>query len=115
MNTELLIILDKLCALRIQSRQIQQHQETMAILTRLAGKANSMEDQIKALQAEVANNTTVEQSAITLIQGLGAAITAAGTDPAALASLVSTLQANDTALAAAITANTPAAPAPSGD
>lgn len=62
------------------------------------------------LQAEVANNTTVESSAIALIKGLAAQITAAGTDPAALAAIVSTLQANDTALAAAVAANTVAAP-----
>ena len=40
---------------------------------------------LAALQAQVTQNTSVEASAITLIQGLAAEITAAGTDPAALA------------------------------
>jgi DNA-binding GntR family transcriptional regulator len=62
------------------------------------------------LQAQVAQTTTVEQSAITLIEGLAAQLAAAGTDPAALAKLQSDLASSATALAAAITANTPAAP-----
>ena len=66
---------------------------------------------LAALQAQVAQNTTVEASAVTLIQGLAAQITAAGTDPAALAALTTSLNTSATALAAAITANTPAAPA----
>lgn len=61
------------------------------------------------LTAEVTNNTTVEQSAITLLQGLKAQLDAAGTDPVALKALSDQLAANDTALAAAVTANTPAA------
>lgn len=65
---------------------------------------------LSALQNEVANNTTVEASAITLIQGLAAQITAAGTDPAKLAAIVTQLSTNDTQLAAAVAANTPAAP-----
>lgn len=64
------------------------------------------------LTAQVAANTTVEQSAITLIQGLAAQLAAAGTDPAKLAALTSSLKTSADALAAAITANTPHAPAP---
>jgi hypothetical protein len=67
---------------------------------------------LAALQAQVASNTTIEASAVTLIQGLAAQIAAAGTDPAALAALTASLNTSATALAAAITANTPAAPAP---
>jgi hypothetical protein len=62
------------------------------------------------LQAEVANNTTVEGSAVTLIQQIAAEIASAGTDQATLDALVASLKANDTALAAAVVANTPAAP-----
>jgi predicted chitinase len=65
---------------------------------------------LAALQAQVAQNTTIEASAVTLIQGLAAQIAAAGTDSAALAALTTNLNASATALAAAITANTPAAP-----
>ncbi len=81
---------------------LNQGEDTMADLT--------------ALQAQVAASVTVEQSAITLIQGLAAQIAAAGTDPAALAALVTQLNTSAAALGAAITANTPAqapaAPAP---
>jgi hypothetical protein len=73
---------------------LNQGEDTMADLT--------------ALEAQVAASVTVEQSAITLIQGLAAQIAAAGTDPAALASLVTQLNTSAAALGAAITANTPA-------
>jgi hypothetical protein len=39
---------------------------------------------IADLTAAIAAGTTVEESAITLIQGLAAAVKAAGTDPVAL-------------------------------
>lgn len=65
---------------------------------------------LAALTAQVAQNTSVEQSAVTLIQGLASQLAAAGTDPVALSALQSQLNASATALAAAVTANTPAAP-----
>lgn len=70
------------------------------------------------LQAQVAANTSVEASAVTLIQGLAAQIAAAvgANDTAALQALSSQLNSSATALAAAVTANTqtapPAPPAP---
>lgn len=70
---------------------------------------------ITALQTAVANETTVEQSAVTLISGLAAQIQALITssgntvDPAALQAIVDKMTASQTALAAAVTANTPAA------
>ena len=67
---------------------------------------------IDDLTTEVANNTTVEKSALALIQGFAAQLAAAGTDPAKLQALRDTLAANDAELAAAVTANTPAAPTP---
>lgn len=97
----------------ISSRQIQQHKETMRVLYRILRKANSMATDLDTLTAEVTNNTSVEQSAITLIQNIATELAAAGTDPVALAALVTKLQTNDAALAAAVTANTPAAPAAS--
>jgi len=65
------------------------------------------------LTAEVANNTTVVNSAIALIQGIKAQLDAAiaSNDPAALKALSDQLAANDAALGAAVAANTPAAPA----
>lgn len=68
-----------------------------------------MSVELDALTAQVAANTTIEESAITLIQGLKAKLDAAGTDPAALKALSDSLGAEDQKLADAITANTPAA------
>ena len=59
------------------------------------------------LTTAVTNETSVNQSAITLLNGLSAALTAAGTDPVALAALATQINSNASALAAAVTANTP--------
>lgn len=71
-------------------------------------------DQIMAdlstLTADVANETSIDNAAIALIQGLAAQITAAGTDPVALKALTDQMEANAAALSAAVAANTPAAP-----
>lgn len=66
-------------------------------------------DQLAKLQADVTAETTVNQSAITLLQGLKAQLDAAGTDPTALAALSASLEANTQALSDAVTANTPVA------
>lgn len=67
---------------------------------------------LTTLQSQVAANTNVIQSAITLIQGLAAQLQAAKNDPTAIQAIIDTMNANDTALAQAVAANTPAAPAP---
>lgn len=66
-----------------------------------------------ALENQVAQNVSVEGSAVTLIQGIAAQLQAAlnNSDDAALPALVSQLSASATSLAAAVAANTPAAPA----
>jgi hypothetical protein len=79
----------------------------------------TLDAQITDLTTEVTNETTVEKSALTLIQGIPALIaaaiakaSAAGATTAqlqALSDLQTTLAANDTELSAAVTANTPAA------
>ena len=70
-----------------------------------------MSAELDALTAQVAQNATVEASAITLIQGLAAQIAAAvaNNDHAALANLTTELQNSANALATAITVNTPSA------
>ena len=73
-------------------------------------KENSMSQELDALIAEVARNTTVEKSALAAIKGLSAKLTEAGTDPVKLAKLRADLAANDDELAAAVAANTPVAP-----
>jgi hypothetical protein len=67
-----------------------------------------MSAQLDALTAQVQANTTVEASAVTLIQGLANEIaTAASTgDSAQLTALATQLQASASSLSAAITANT---------
>jgi hypothetical protein len=79
------------------------------LLYRILKKENIIMADLTNITAAVANETTVEDSAITLIQQLSAAVTAAGTDPVALAALTDQLNTEATSLAAAVTANTPAA------
>jgi hypothetical protein len=67
---------------------------------------------IDDLATAVAAEDTVIDSAITLLQGLSAALAAAGTDPAKLAALQTDITAKTQALADAVAANTPAAPTP---
>jgi hypothetical protein len=78
---------------------------------------SAISDAVAALQAQVTQQTTVEQSAITLIQGiaqqLAAALANASDDTAAVAAVTAitqTLQSDSTSLAAAVSANTPVAP-----
>lgn len=83
---------------------------------------SALDDSITALQASVATLTSVDQSAITLIQGISAEIAAAvaaaqaaGATPAQLQSLTdlkTAIDAQDTALAAAVAANSTPTPTP---
>jgi len=77
----------------------------------LLWKVRHMAGELDALTAQVDSNTSVIESAITLIQNIKAQLDAAGTDPAKLAALSATLASEDDKLAAAVAANTPAAPA----
>ncbi len=67
-----------------------------------------MSVELDALTAQVAANTAVEASAITLIKGLAAQIESLKTDPAALSALAASLKESADSLGAAITENTPA-------
>lgn len=83
--------------------------------------------QLSDLQDQVAATVGIEQSAVTLIQGLAAKIDAlvaaggaGGVDPAELTKLSDTLKQQSDALAAAVTAGArpdpaPVPPAPAGD
>ena len=68
-----------------------------------------MSAQLDALTAQVAQNTSVEQSAVVVIQGIAAQVAAAAAsgDTTALPTLVTQLNQSATVLAAAIAANTP--------
>jgi peptidoglycan hydrolase CwlO-like protein len=83
---------------------------TNAALHTILRKLNDMSKEMDALVAQVAANKTVTESAVTLLQGLKAQLDAAiaSGDPAALQALSDSLAAQDTALADAVTANTPA-------
>lgn len=74
-----------------------------------------MSAELADLTAQVHANTEVEESAIALIQGLAAKIDALKDDPAQLAELSASLSASASSLAAAVTANTIAAPEPPTD
>lgn len=82
-------------------------------------KENAIMTDLSVLEAEVAENTSVDESAIALITGLAAKVqdladqlTAAGVDATKVQELADNLNASNAALAAAVAANTPAAPAP---
>ena len=81
------------------------------ILNFLTGMEKTIMADLSSLTTAVTNETSVNQSAITLLNGLSAALTAAGTDPVALAALATQINSNASALSAAITANTPVTPA----
>jgi hypothetical protein len=88
-----------------------------SLIEDFAKMSNTVQQAIDALTADVAQETTVNQSAIALIQGVPALITAAiaaasaaGATPAQLAAfdaLNTSLAVNTSALAAAVTAGTP--------
>jgi hypothetical protein len=84
-----------------------------AKLDALMQKVNTMSVQISAnlaaLMAQVAQNTSVEASAVTLIQGIASQLSAAlaNSDDAALPALVEQLNTSAVALGAAVSANTP--------
>lgn len=67
---------------------------------------NEMANELLNLEAEVTETNEVMASAIVLIEGLAAKLDEAGTDPVKLAALKDSLDANSTALAAAVAANT---------
>jgi predicted nucleic acid-binding Zn-ribbon protein len=84
--------------------------QILASQIRLEKTMSTTNTALATLQAQVTQNETIEESAVTLITGLAAQIAAAGTDPVALKALSDGLNKSATDLAAAITANTPAAP-----
>jgi chromosome segregation ATPase len=66
---------------------------------------------LSKLQAAVAQETAIDQSAVVLIQQIADALKATNGDQAAVDALADQLSASASTLAGAVTANTPAAPA----
>jgi len=90
----------------------------LPLIKELTNKMTAIDDALTQLESDVTNLTTVEQSAVALLNGLTTqiqTIIAAGGDPAkTLASIqdvVTKVESDTTDLAKAVAANTPAAPA----
>lgn len=86
--------------------------QVLSLLTQEQGDLKTMAATVDQVLTATQNEMTVEQSAITLLQQLSAQISAAGTDPVKLQSVLDLINNNTTALAAAVAANTPAVTAP---
>ena len=81
-----------------------------AKLSQILLKEDSLMAKLDTLEAQVKENTDVEQSAIVLIQGIAAQLAEAATDPVKVQALADNLKTSADNLAAAIVANTPANP-----
>lgn len=77
--------------------------------TELKQGETQMAADLTALTAQVQKNTEVEGSAVVLLKGLADLITSLKNDPVAIQALADKLNGSATALADAITTNTPAA------
>jgi methyl-accepting chemotaxis protein len=77
-------------------------------LTRVEGKLSNMSAELDKLTTDVQHTTDVEESAVTLLQGLSAQIAELKNDPAKLQALSDSLNSEADKLAAAVVANTPA-------
>ena len=95
---------------RIENKLDQLLALVQASATREESQMSAMGDAIAKLQADVAAETTVDQSAITLLNGIPQLIKDAAGDPSALNDLAASIEANTAGLASAVTQNTPAAP-----
>lgn len=87
------------------------------LLREINERAKKMSAELDDLTEAVAENTTIDQSAITLIEGLAASIAALAANATDLAQLkaaitakAADLRASSAALSTAVAANTPAAP-----
>ena len=80
-------------------------------LDQLLQGATTMAIDLTQLTTDVSADTDAVNSAVTLLTQLAAEITANANDPVALAALAASLETNTANLAAAVTQNTPAAPA----
>lgn len=89
----------------------------VALLSQLVKKVNTMSQVLDNLVAKVEALETVEASAVKLLGDLKAALDAAvaAGDLSAVQAIADRIGTDTDALAAAVTANTPAAPAAGGD
>ncbi len=106
---DLLVDLKQLSKLDTVIQRLDKTNETLTALTAQMEKLMSLIDD---LTADVADERTVIDSAVTLLGNLSDQLAAAGNDPVKLAALKDAIDANKATLAAAVVKNTPAAPAP---
>jgi uncharacterized coiled-coil protein SlyX len=78
-------------------------------LDRIERKLMNTDQAIAALTTKVAEQGTVIESAVTLITGLAAQLQAAKDDPQQIQAIIDQVEAQRSALAAAVLANTPQA------
>lgn len=83
---------------------------TIIILINRRKERRSIMADLTVLTAQVKRNTDVTSSAVQLIQGIAAQLKVASGDQTAVDTLATQLQTSADSLAAAIVANTPAAP-----
>ena len=79
----------------------------LRVLKDIQLKEEQMSVELDALTIQVTENTNLEQSAITLIEGIAAQLIAIKDDPVKIAALATSLKTSADNLAAAIVANTP--------
>lgn len=91
-------------------RVVLEDRKQDAMLATLITQGEIMSQEMDSLAAQVEQTLTVEQSAIVLIQGIAAQLADAAGDKAKSLELAAKLKTSADALAAAVTANTPAAP-----
>lgn len=92
----------------------KQNLQILALLQQEERQIVATQQTMTDLQNAITNNNTVVGSAVTLIQGIAKQLAdaVASSDDAAVENLVAQLNTDAHALAAAVAANTPAAPAP---
>lgn len=92
-------------------KKLDRKLDRILLLTRVSLQLElSMSKEVDDMAAEVAETNTVMASAVVLIEGIAARIAEAGVDATKLAALTAELDTKSQQLAAAVAANTPAAP-----
>lgn len=86
-------------------------EKTLSLLHQIIKNQEQIMSTLKDLQDEVTAEDTVVDSAVTLIQGLAAQVAALTPDQASIDALAADIKSKSDALAAAVAANTPVAPA----
>jgi hypothetical protein len=96
--------------LHAQHEADEQLDKILHRLEEIKKQEEHMTVELDNLTVQVKANEDLENSAITLLNGLSAQIAAIKNDPVAIQALADSLKANAANLSAAIIANTPAAP-----